>query len=170
MPVQSNAFLFSIDLEDVRLQVRNGSRYKERVPDNTRTYLNWLTKNNITCTFFITGSVADLYPSLVKEIIQEGHEVACHTNKHIPISRQSPEEFKNDLDININILMKCGANDIKGFRAPIYSITQETSWAYDILNEMGFSYSSSVLPAKNPLHGWKEFGIYPRKVNDCIIE
>lgn len=169
-PASTANFLFSIDLEDVRLQVPNGNLYKERVPENTYTYLNWLSRHNAICTFFVTGSVAKLYPSLIKEIMQEGHEIACHSVYHIPIDRQTPEEFRKDLDLNINLLMKCGARNIEGFRAPVYSITRETSWAYDILGEMGFSYSSSVLPAKNPLHSWKEFGIHPRKVNARIIE
>jgi polysaccharide deacetylase family protein (PEP-CTERM system associated) len=163
-------FLFAIDLEDIRLMLTNGSRYKERVPDNTYKYLEWLKKYNANCTFFITGNVAIKYPSLINEIIKEGHEVACHTNNHTPLYRFSPEEFKKDLFINKNILLQCGAASVEGFRAPIYSLTEKTSWAYNILKEAGFTYSSSVLPTNNPLHGWKNFSKEPVLTASGIIE
>ena len=43
---------------------------------------------------------------------------------------------------------------VPGFRAPIFSLTPRTAWALDDLAAAGFTYSSSVLPAANPLHGW----------------
>lgn len=163
-------FLFSIDLEDVRLMMPNGELYKERVPANTHAYLKWLNKHNFKCTFFTVGNVAEKYPSLIKEIIDEGHEIACHTNKHIPLDKLSPEEFSNDLKQNINLLLNAGAKNIEGFRAPVFSLTQKTAWAYDVLKELNFSYSSSVLPARNPLYGWENFGNSPKRVNENIIE
>lgn len=67
-------FLFSVDLEDVRLGVVNGESYKERVPININKYLNWLNKHRSKCTFFTTGHVAKKYPSLINEIVSEEHE------------------------------------------------------------------------------------------------
>ncbi len=165
-----NYYLFSIDLEDIRLRLKNPENYEERVPQNTYTYLNWLNKYNAKCTFFVTGDVAVLYPSLIKEIALEGHEIACHTSNHIPIDRQTPDEFKKDLENNISSLMRAGVGEISGFRAPVFSLIEKTAWAYDVLLELGFSYSSSVLPAKNPLYGWETFGAIPRKVNDGLFE
>ena len=40
----------------------------------------------------------------------------------------------------------------------------------DVLTEYGITYSSSVLPANNPLFGWKEFGPAPRKMNERLLE
>lgn len=168
--VQTKKFLFAIDLEDVRLMISNGATFKERVPINTYRYLDWLKKNNFLCTFFVTGNVATLYPSLIKDIISEGHEIACHTNNHTPLYRLTPDSFKRDIITNKEILIKCGASEIEGFRAPVCSLTEKTSWTYKILNEEGFKYSSSVLPARNPLHGWKEFGNIPRLASSDIFE
>lgn len=114
--------------------------------------------------------MAVLYPSLINEIVSEGHEIACHTYDHIPLDKQTPEEFRKDLEKNINVLVQAGAKDVKGFRAPIFSLTPTTQWAYAILADLGFSYSSSVLPAKNPFYGWVNFGTSPRKMNDKITE
>jgi polysaccharide deacetylase family protein (PEP-CTERM system associated) len=163
-------YLFSIDLEDVRFLVKDGLKYEERVPVNTYAYINWLKKNNFKCTFFVVGNVAETYPSLIRDIIAEGYEVACHSNRHIPLDKQTPEEFKRDTAQNIEALMRAGAGAIKGYRAPVCSMTERTQHYYPILRELGFNYSSSVLPAKNPLYGWEGFGRMPKKVAEGVIE
>lgn len=168
--MNKNIFLFSVDLEDVRDGVTNGYSYKERVVPNTLKYLDWLKKNNFKCTFFTVGTIAERYPDLIKEIINSGHEIACHTYSHIPLDKQTPESFKKDINANINALVKAGALNVQGFRAPIFSLTQSTQWAYSVLEDAGIKYSSSVLPAKNPLYGWENFGITPKKMNNGIIE
>jgi len=156
--------LFSIDLEDVRDQVSNGSIYREGVPENTHRYLEFLQQHNAKATFFVVGNVARKYPSLLKEIIAEGHEIACHSDKHIQIDKQTPEEFLEDVRRNLDSLYTAGAEDVIGYRAPTFSLTEKTQWAYEYLSESGLKYSSSVLPAANPLFGWKEFGRKPKYV------
>ena len=163
-------FLFSVDLEDVRLGLVNPDDYLKRVPENTYRFLDWLNKYNFKCTFFTVGNITKIYPSLVREIVMEGHEIAAHTNSHIPLDKLSKAEFKKDLQENIEALQKSGSNEIIGFRAPIFSLIESTKWAYEILEDLNFKYSSSVLPAKNPLYGWEEFGEAPKKVNDSLIE
>ena len=161
-------FLFSIDLEDVRLGMPDPNKYKERVLATTEKYLNWLNKFNFKCTFFTVGNIADKYPSLITDIVSEGHEIACHTSAHIPLDKQTKETFKEDLKKNIDSLQQAGAKKITGFRAPIFSLTENTKWAYEVLEELNFSYSSSVLPAKNPLYGWESFGQNPKKTSNII--
>ena len=166
----ATTLLFSIDLEDVRDSVKNGEKFRERVPANTEKYLEFLEKKNAIATFFVVGSIAKRYPSLIREIATLGHEIACHSNTHIQLDKHDPRSFKEDLLKNIdNIHNACQAR-IKGFRAPTFSLTEKTKWAYDVLNELGFTYSSSVLPAGNPLYGWPEFGERVKKINDGLWE
>lgn len=165
-----NIFLFSVDLEDVRLRMENGLNYKPRVDLMVEHYLRFLDKHDSKATFFTVGDIPQHYPSLIKTILSEGHEIACHSNKHIPVTQQSKEAFKMDLLQNLENLNKAGASNIVGYRAPIYSITKDTAWAFDILTELGFIYSSSVLPAKNPLFGWEGFGEAPRMMTDRLLE
>ena len=165
-----NIYLFSIDLEDVRTNVVNGNLYKDRVPENTRRYLEWLRKSDSKCTFFTTGKVAKSHPLLIREIVDEGHEIACHTTNHSPLDSLTKEEFKIDMEENISLLLKAGANEIKGFRAPFFSLTEKTQWAYPILKQLGICYSSSILPAKSPLYGWESFGPKPRILDSGIVE
>lgn len=163
-------FLFSIDLEDVRFWMTDGKKYRERVPAMTERYLKFLAQHRMTCTFFVVGDVAEAYPSLIREIYSAGHEIACHTHRHIPLDQQTPETFRDDLLRNMDGLHKTGVETLNGFRAPIFSLTQKTQWAYEILIEQGFTYSSSVLPATNPLYGWPEFGAAFRRMHDRIWE
>lgn len=165
----SEIYLFSVNLEDIRFLMEDGRRRQERVPDNVRTYLGWLKKHGFHCTFFVVGEVADAYPSLVREVMEAGHEIACHSDRHVPIDQQARDEFRKSLEANIAALRKAGAQNIRGFRAPIFSLTAKTTWAYGYLKELGLTYSSSVLPAKNPFYGWPEFGPEPKMI-DGIIE
>lgn len=163
-------FLFSVDLEDVRHRMSGGERYEERVPLMTERYLQFLEHHGMKATFFIVGDVAKNYPQLVKAIVQAGHEVGCHTNKHVPLTEQTRETFRADLDENMEHLFNAGVNALYGFRAPVFSLTESTQWAYEILIELGFVYSSSVLPAKNPLHGWEKFGREFKLIQNTLWE
>lgn len=165
----SGTYLFSIDLEDVRDFMADGDRYRERVPVMTERYLTFLREWKLRCTFFVVGDVARKYPELIQQIVKDGHEIACHSNKHITLENLNERSFQDDLEKNISHLQNAGAQTIKGFRAPILSLTDQTQWAYGVLAKLGFTYSSSVLPARNPLYGWPEFGHSPRSI-DGILE
>lgn len=154
----SSKYLFSIDLEDIRDRFPEGERYANRVPETTELFLKFLAKHDKRATFFVEGRVADRHPELIAKIADAGHELACHTQTHPALDQISKEELKEELEKNIEGLINCGATKVSGFRAPCFSLTRESSWAYETLAELGFSYSSSVLPAKNPLYGWPEFG------------
>jgi len=161
----SNVFLFSVDLEDIRFLMEDGRERPERVAANVHAYLEWLKGHGFRCTFFVVGDVAEAYPFLIREIFEKGHEIACHGYRHIPLDQQTPDQFRSLLTANRNALTRAGAKNIQGFRAPIFSLTEKTAWAYAVLKDLGFTYSSSVLPAKNPFYGWPEFGPCPKMIN-----
>ena len=150
--------LLGVDLEDIRLNSPGGVRYPERVPQMLERYLRFFDQHGAKVTFFTVGDIARRYPRLLQEIEQAGHEIACHTDLHRPLNELEPATFRDDLQRCLEAFDKAQLAPVKGFRAPMLSLTKKTAWAYDILEELGFSYSSSVLPAHNPLHGWPEFG------------
>jgi len=167
-PERAVPYLFSIDLEDIRLMFPGGTRFRPRVPAMTERYLEYLRRHSARCTFFVVGDVARAHPSLIRDIVAEGHEVACHTDAHLHLDRQLPEQFRGDLLRNLDALAAAGAEDVRGFRAPAFSLVERTAWAYDILAELGFRYSSSVLPAAHPLYGWPGFGPAPRLCGSVV--
>jgi polysaccharide deacetylase family protein (PEP-CTERM system associated) len=166
----ARTYLFSVDLEDVRLSIPGGERYAPRVEANTLRYLDWLDRHGFRATFFTVGEVARRQPDLVREIARRGHEIGCHSNEHITLDKQSPHEFRADVSAALEALARCDAGAVTGYRAPTFSLTAKTQWAYDVLAELGFSYSSSVLPAPNPLFGWPEFGAATRRMPSGVLE
>lgn len=162
--------LLSVDLEDVRDWVKDGARYKEAVPENTRSYLQQFKQWGVKATFFVVGEVARRYPALIGEIAAAGHELACHGDVHLQLDKLTPREFRADLQRNLASLESAGGRNIVGFRAPTFSLTARTSWAHAVLADLGFTYSSSVLPARSPLYGWPEFGRQTRRIDGRLWE
>jgi peptidoglycan-N-acetylglucosamine deacetylase len=152
-------YLFSVDLEE------DGSG---RLPELTGRYLDFLGRHDARATFFVVGEVARSDPDLIRRIAGEGHEIGCHSDAHLPLDRQDPGSFRDDLRRNLDALAAAGATSIRGYRAPFFSLTAATAWAYPTLAELGFAYSSSVLPAPSPLYGWPGFGAEPRRMGGVL--
>jgi polysaccharide deacetylase family protein (PEP-CTERM system associated) len=124
-----------------------------RVDRNTHRVLDIFEKHGVKATFFTLGWVAERYPELVKRIVANGHELACHGYEHIRVTQQTPEQFRADITKTKKILEELGSCEVKGYRAASYSICKENLWALDILQEEGFKYSSSIYPVKHDLYG-----------------
>jgi len=169
MPLNNEKyFLFSIDFEDIRFLIKDGHQYSERLPILTDRFLDFFNKQNVKTTFFVVGDVARAFPSTIQKIADEGHEIACHSNKHTTIDKLTPSDFYADVKDNLKAINDCGIKKIYGYRAPIYSLTSKTSWAHEVLSDLGFIYSSSVLPAKNLMYGWHDFGENIKIVKNII--
>ena len=165
-----SSLLLSVDLEDVRDWVEDGARYREAVPRNTALYLQHFQRWGVKATFFVVGEVARRYPRLIAEIADAGHELACHGDLHLQLDKMTPQQFRDDMRGNLAALENAGGRGICGFRAPTFSLTGKTGWAHEILADLGLTYSSSVLPAANPLYGWPEFGPVARQVAGGLWE
>jgi polysaccharide deacetylase family protein (PEP-CTERM system associated) len=94
-------------------------------------------------TFFVLGMTAERYPDLVREIAGRGHELACHGYAHERVHSQGPDEFRRDVERCAELLELLGGRRPLGYRAPAFSITRDTPWAYEALSELGFRYDSS---------------------------
>ena len=164
-----SVFLFSVDLEEFT-PAKTGAKFRRTpLPQLAERYLEFLRRHKARATFFVVGEVARQFPSLIRDIAAEGHELACHTHTHRPLSEHTPDSFREDLARNLEAVQACAYREISGFRAPVLSLHEKTQWAYSVLAEAGFRYSSSVLPASNPLYGWPSFGAKPRCI-DGILE
>lgn len=124
-----------------------------RVERNTNKILDLLDERSIKATFFTLGWVAERYPDLIKRIVSEGHELACHGYEHIRVTEQTPEQFRDDVAKAKKLLEEISGKEIKGYRAASYSIGASNLWALKVLQEEGFKYSSSIYPVKHDLYG-----------------
>jgi hypothetical protein len=71
----------------------------------------------------------------------------------VPLDELDPGTLREHVRRGRGVLEDATGVAVEGFRAPIFSLVDETRWAVDVLTEEGFSYSSSVLPAASPLYG-----------------
>jgi polysaccharide deacetylase family protein (PEP-CTERM system associated) len=129
------------------------SSQESRLQTTTSKLLDILDEYGTRATFFVLGWNAERMPRLVEEIHRRGHEIASHGFAHQLIYRQSPEAFTHDLSRSLLVLSNITGQPVKGFRAPSFSITCESAWAFSILMDHGVEYDSSVLPARRPYCG-----------------
>ena len=109
-------------------------------------------------TFFVLGSVAERYPTLIRDISSAGHEIASHGYGHLQVYKMTPSEFKEDLLRSCQILQDVTGRPILGFRAPSFSVTRPIlPWFYHTLEDCGLRYSSSVFAGKTFLYGIPDF-------------
>jgi polysaccharide deacetylase family protein (PEP-CTERM system associated) len=147
--------VMSIDVEDW-FQVENlkgaiGGReawrlQRLRVEQNTDRLLELMASINggVRCTYFVLGWVAERCPDLVRRIAAEGHEIASHGYGHDLLDSLSLSEFRADVERSKNILEDITGVEVRGYRAPSFSIKE---WALPILQDVGFSYDSSFFPS-----------------------
>lgn len=151
-----NSLTFTMDVEDPRPSDSKARRYDLI----TRRVLEELDHYHITGTFFIVGALAQKDQNLVRSIADAGHEVGLHSMNHVPLPLQNPTQFFRETRDGRASLQDITGQRISGYRAPVFSLTADTLWAPDLLQEAGFDYSSSILPARNPLFS---FATAPRR-------
>lgn len=165
--VPPRPLILSIDLERFYPAVARPF-HGTPVPELVERFLA-LLRGRAHATFFVVGETAREHPALLERIAGEEHELACHGDAHRTLDTFSPTTFAADLRANRAAVENAAGVRVRGFRAPLFSLTAAAAWAHRVLADEGFSYSSSVLPAHNPLFGWPEFGRAPRMV-DGVLE
>lgn len=139
--------------------------YPLRVVDNTFKILDMLDEFSVKSTFFVLGWVAERCPTLIKEIQNRGHEIACHGYIHKPVYNVDPENFRRDIRRAKKVTEDICGKKIIGFRAPSFSIIKESIWAFDILIEEGFLYDSSIFPIVHDIYGIPDAHRFPHEIS-----
>jgi len=134
----------------------------------TGRLLDLCARHNVKSTFFVLGSVAEVKPSIVREIHAAGHEVASHGYGHGSVRGMSPAEFRADLRRSCGILEDITGDRVASYRAPSFSVTAEAlAWFYEALDEAGILCSSSVFPGRTFLYGVPGF---PERIHYPVVE
>lgn len=140
---------FSVDLED--FYPANFTHYDE-IARNTRRILKILSTHNSTATFFCVGRLAPNIPDLLRNIINEGHELGVHGWNHDPVSDANIDRFRAEVSHAKEIIEQITGVNVNGYRAPFLSIDPHNRWMFDALAESGFTYDSSVRSCFIPNH------------------
>lgn len=124
-----------------------------RVERNVDRILGLFSESGVSATFFTLGWIAERYPRVVRQIVDGGHELASHGYEHIKVHSQEPDAFRHDIRWTKAILEDIGGQRVKGYRAASFSIDSRTLWAFDVLAEEGYDYSSSIYPIRHDHYG-----------------
>lgn len=113
----------------------------------TQQILETVAAANVRATFFVLGWVAERYPELVRMIAEAGHELGTHSYWHRRVDQLTPKEFHEDMKRSIDVIEQQSGRKVLGFRAPSFSITPGSEWAFDVLHDLGLVYDASLFPA-----------------------
>lgn len=109
--------------------------------------LDLLDEFGIKGTFFVPGKTAEVYPAQIRELVERGHEIACHGYEYENFSLFSAEEQEERIRKAVKAIENaCGKKPV-GFRAPIGDLTLET---LDIARRYGMKYSSDLFDDDRP--------------------
>jgi polysaccharide deacetylase family protein (PEP-CTERM system associated) len=142
-----------------------------RVERNTARILSMLAEHDCKATFFTLGWIAERYPHLVREIHALGHEIASHGLAHYRVDQQTPDAFRSDIRRAKAVLEGVTGAAVRGYRAATFSIGWHNLWAFDVLAEEGYSYSSSIYPIRHDLYGMPgapRFAFRPREGSSLL--
>jgi polysaccharide deacetylase family protein (PEP-CTERM system associated) len=154
--------IITIDLEDWHSLVHRRltgvlSPPSENVFRQVVRLLQVLDQHQTKATFFVLGTLAESHPGIVKQVAEQGHEIASHGYSHLPIFKLSPKEFRNETRRAKLLLEDITGNSVAGYRAAEFSIIRQTLWALEILAELGFAYDSSIFPMFHRRYGIYDF-------------
>jgi polysaccharide deacetylase family protein (PEP-CTERM system associated) len=148
---------FTIDLEDwyqgIGMDLKEWPKYEKRLRFGFDRLMNLLSKANTKATFFVLAKILEDSPEIIKEIIDEGHEISCHTYSHQQLYNMTPESFDAEIGKCVQLLKDNFNREYVGFRAPFFSVDERSWWVLDILKKHGFQYDASIYPGDNKRTG-----------------
>jgi peptidoglycan-N-acetylglucosamine deacetylase len=144
--MKNNYALLSNDVETTSiwfntLSDKTGKRVLE---EGMPLLLDIYSRHSIKSTFYFTGYIAKLFPSIVKMVIAGGHEVASHGKSHIKengFDVMPFEKQKRHLAESKKLLEDISGQEVINFRAPALRINNDTAKA---LAETGYKIDSSI--------------------------
>lgn len=139
-----------------------------RVEANMDRILHMLDERDIKATFFTLGWIAERYPQVVRRIVDNGHELASHGYGHERASHQTRDAFYSDIQLAKLLLEDIAGDEVKGYRAPSFSIGKGNLWAFDCLEQAGYRYSSSVYPILHDHYGMPDAPRFPHRVSNLL--
>jgi len=144
---------------------------ESRILKNIEKILNLLQDHNTKATFFILGWIGEKFPEIIYSIESQGHEIATHGYSHSLLTHLNPSQFDEDLEKSIKIIKRYSTQEVIGFRAPSFSITENTLWALEILKKHGIKYDSSVFPIGfHPDYGIEGSALAPYQILGSLME
>jgi polysaccharide deacetylase family protein (PEP-CTERM system associated) len=68
------------------------------------------------------------------------------------------------------LLEDIAGHEVRGYRAPSFSIGERNLWAFDCLAEAGYRYSSSIYPIRHDHYGMPDAPRFAHRVRGGLLE
>lgn len=145
---------------------------ESRVEESIDRLLEMFAAYGARCTFFTLGWVAERHKSMIRRMVDAGHELASHGYQHQRATDQTPDQFRSDIRHTKAILEDLGGHDVIGYRAASFSFDRSNAWTHEILCDEGYRYSSSIYPVRHDHYGVPDAPRHPYNPldHDRIVE
>ena len=166
---------FTVDVEEwyqaeLLRQRRLPATPEDQAEEAIQPLLDLLEETGVRATFFVVGEVMKKHPALIRRIYSLGHEIACHGMSHRPLWTMSEAELEWELGAFAELYERTlDGGRPAGFRAPTFSLNQDTRWAVPVLREFGYAYDSSIFPARTPLYGVPGAPLAPYRISAADV-
>ena len=167
---QNSKIWLTIDIEEITDTNFNILWKKQPKIDYEKLLESWIDfcdKLGVKSTCFVLGSFAKKYPKIIRKLHERGHEIASHGLTHKLVYEMQIEEWKEELIESKKILEEIIGDKVYGYRSPSWSLPFE-KYYYEILKEVGFTYSSSYFPFKTYMYGNSIDKKSPFKVGEIL--
>ena len=144
---------FQVSAFEDRVSRADWDGFESRVCRNTERLLEIFAAEGVTGTFFVLGWIAERFPRVVRQIHAAGHELASHGYSHRLVYEISESDFRDDLRRARIAIESAAGVPVVGYRAPSFSITQQSLWALDVLISEGYLFDSSIYPIHHDRYG-----------------
>lgn len=152
--------ILSFDIEEWYIEKKFNGGHHEKYQEYDRylkSILDLLDETETTATFFCLGKIASEFPNVVKAIAERGHEIGCHSNEHLWLTKMTPEQLRQDTHDAVSALQDVSGQRVVSYRAPAFSIGQSNTWALDVLASEGIEQDASIFPAERDFGGFESF-------------
>src|SRR5207244_6016803 len=166
----------SVDVEDYYHEVPGGEEVflRDGLPSNlarnTDQLLDLFAEHDVNATFFVLSCAAPRLLSQLDRMVDEGHEIASHGHAHGRATWMKPHEFRDDIRRAKATLEDLTGQEVRGYRAPYFAVTEESLWILDEIRDAGFDYDSSVCPVKNFAYGVPNAPERPHWLTNGLVE
>ncbi len=152
--------ILTFDIEEWYIEKKfNGAR-KEKYQEFDRylkMIIELLYETKTKATFFCLGKIAEEFPEVIRVISENGHEIGCHSNEHLWLTKMSPRTLKEDTYSALSVLRDVSGQKVISYRAPAFSIGEGNRWAIEILANEGIKRDASIFPARRDFGGFENF-------------
>ncbi len=161
---------FQVSAFESHIDRGDWDKLPRRVEANIDRILALFDNHAVRATFFTLGWVAERHPEMVRRIVDAGHELGSHGYSHGRAHDQQPGEFQDDISRAKALLQDLSGCEVRGYRAPSFSVGPRNPWAFECIAKAGYRYTSSVYPIRHDHYGAPDSPRFSHEIRPGLME